>query len=291
MNNFISLENLDLDLIRDLVDDAVSYKKKKAFPNLSNHYISNLFFENSTRTKLSFEMAEKKTGMDIIYFDAESSSVKKGETLYDTVKTLSSIGVECFVIRHTQDRFYEDLTSQIQVPIINAGDGCGDHPTQSLLDLVTIYEEFGTFKDINVVIVGDVVHSRVAHSDAKILNRLGANIHFATPEFWRDSSMNMGTYTSIDKIIPEADVVMLLRNQNERHAQQYDEKDFLEHYGLTRERASRMKSGAIIMHPAPINRNVEIDETLIEAPQSRIFTQMTNGVFARIAVLNYVFNS
>ncbi len=291
MNHFISLEDFDLELIRELVDDAVSFKKKKAFPNLSNHYISNLFFENSTRTKLSFEMAEKKTGMEIIYFDAESSSVKKGETLYDTVKTLNSIGVECFVIRHTQDRFYEDLISQINVPVINAGDGCGDHPTQSLLDLVTIQEEFGTFKDLNVVIVGDVVHSRVAHSDAKILKRLGANISFATPEFWRDDSMTMGTYTTLDKVISDVDVVMLLRSQNERHAQQYDEKDFLTQYGLTKERAGKMKSHAIIMHPAPINRNVEIDEDLIEAPQSRIFTQMTNGVFARIAVLNYVFNS
>ncbi|MDR2123010.1 MAG: aspartate carbamoyltransferase catalytic subunit [Flavobacteriaceae bacterium] len=291
MNHFISLENLELELIRDLIDDAISFKKKKAFPNLSNHYISNLFFENSTRTKLSFEMAEKKTGMEIIYFDAESSSIKKGETLYDTVKTLNSIGVECFVIRHTQDRFYEDLISRLNVPIVNAGDGCGDHPTQSLLDLVTIYEEFGTFKDLKVVIVGDVIHSRVAHSNAKILTRLGAGISFATPEFWRDSNMTMGTYTSLDSAISEADVVMLLRNQNERHAQQYNEKNFLEQYGLTKERASKMKPSAIIMHPAPINRNVEIDEDLIEAPQSRIFTQMTNGVFARIAVLNYVFNS
>lgn len=291
MNHFITLENLDLSLIEELVDDAISFKNKKAFPNLSNHYISNLFFENSTRTKLSFEMAEKKTGMEIIYFDAESSSVKKGETLYDTVKTLNSIGVECFVIRHMQDRFYDDLITKIEVPIINAGDGCGDHPTQSLLDLVTIYEEFGTFRDLNIVIVGDVIHSRVAHSDAKILKRLGSSITFATPEFWRDSSMTMGTYASLDSVIQEADVVMLLRNQNERHAKQYDEKNFLELYGLTKQRADKMKSSAIIMHPAPINRNVEIDEDLIESSKSRIFTQMTNGVFARIAVLNYVFNS
>ena len=291
MNHFISLENFDLELIKNLIDDAISFKRKKAYPNLSNRYISNLFFENSTRTKLSFEMAEKKTGMEIIYFDAETSSIKKGESLYDTVKTLHSIGVECFVIRHAQDKFYENLINKIDVPIINAGDGCGDHPTQSLLDLVTIYEEFGSFKNLNVVIAGDVVHSRVAHSDAKILKRLGSNITFATPEFWRDSSMTMGTYTSLDTAISNADVVMLLRNQNERHSKQYDEKNFLELYGLTKERADRMKPKAIIMHPAPINRNVEIDEDLIEAPQSRIFTQMTNGVFARIAVLNYVFNS
>jgi len=291
MKHFTSLENLDLNLILGLVDDAVSFKRKKAFPNLSNHYISNLFFENSTRTKLSFEMAEKKTGMEIIYFDAESSSVKKGETLYDTVKTLSSIGVECFVIRHTQDRFYEDLISRFEVPIINAGDGCGDHPTQSLLDLVTIFEVFGTLSGLNIVIVGDVVHSRVAHSDAKILTRLNSKISFATPEFWRDSTMTMGNYVSLDSVISDADVVMLLRNQNERHKQQYDEKNFLQEYGLTKERAAKMKPNAIIMHPAPINRNVEIDEDLIEAPQSRIFTQMTNGVFARIAVLNYIFNS
>ncbi|PQL90372.1 aspartate carbamoyltransferase catalytic subunit [Apibacter adventoris] len=290
MNNFISLENLNPELVLELIDDAICYKKKKAYPNLSNHYISNLFFENSTRTKLSFEMAEKKTGMEIIYFDAESSSIKKGETLYDTVKTLNSIGVECFVIRHIQDRFYEDLIHRLHIPIINAGDGCGDHPTQSLLDLVTIQEEFGSFKDLNITIVGDVVHSRVAHSDAKILQRLGAKINFATPEFWRDSRMTMGSYTSLDSVIKETDVVMLLRNQNERHTQTYDESHFLEQYGLTKERANKMKPSAIIMHPAPINRNIEIDEDLIESRQSRIFTQMTNGVFARIAVLNYVFN-
>ncbi|TWP25217.1 aspartate carbamoyltransferase catalytic subunit [Apibacter muscae] len=291
MQHFISLENLNIEVIRELIEDAISFKKRNAYPNLSNHYISNLFFENSTRTKLSFEMAEKKTGMGIIYFDAESSSIKKGETLYDTVKTLNSIGVECFVIRHWEDRFYENLISKFDVPIINAGDGCGDHPTQSLLDLITIQEEFGEFRDLNVVIVGDVVHSRVAHSDAKILQRLGANISFATPEFWRDSTMTMGRYTTIDEAIPKADVVMLLRNQNERHSQQYDEGNFLSLYGLTKERASNMKAHSIIMHPAPINRGVEIDEDLIESPKSRIFTQMTNGVFARISVLNYVFNS
>ena len=190
------------------------------------------------------------------------------------------------VIRHPDDRYYERLRD-ISIPILNAGDGAGDHPTQCLLDLYTMWEEFGSFEGLKVVICGDIQHSRVAASNKEALDRLGADVRFAGPEQWRRPGYPVMDF---DQAVEWADVVMMLRIQKERGAMaDMPNREYLTRYGLTMERASRMRPGAIIMHPAPVNRDVEIDSRLVEAPQSRIFQQMSNGVLIRKAVLKRAF--
>ncbi len=246
-----------------------------------------LIFEASTRTRCSFEMAEQQLGLTTIPFEVTTSSVQKGETLYDTIETLASIGVQSVVIRHPQDRYYEALQEKVSIPIINAGDGCGQHPTQCLLDLLTIRQEFGSFKGLKVAIVGDLRHSRVARSNAEMLTKLGATVYFAGPEEWKDEENRHGTYLDIDEAIETVDVVMLLRIQFERHEENTSElaQNYHSRFGLTVERERKMKSHSIILHPAPVNRGVEIADELVECERSRIFKQMQNGVYIRMAVL------
>lgn len=286
--HFLTLENLSTDEIMTLIQKTIEIKETGKFPDLGGKYVANLFFENSTRTKVSFEMAERKTNMEIIPFEISTSSVLKGETLYDTVKTLQSVGVEAVVIRHPENEYYNELLQGIDIPIINGGDGTGNHPSQSLLDLVTIYEEYGRFAGLKIAIVGDIAHSRVANSNAKILERLGAEVVLVAPTEWqRDLGF---AYQGLDEVIEELDVVMLLRVQHERHkATVHELESYCEAFSLTEARVDKMKPRAIIMHPAPINRNVEIVDELVECDRSRIFKQMTNGMFARTAILEYVF--
>ena len=270
-----------------ILDQALEMADGKKYTAQDEIFVSNLFFEDSTRTKISFEMAERKLGLSVIPFDTSQSSVNKGESLYDTTKTLESIGLNLLVIRHGQNQYYDELKN-IKIPIINAGDGTGNHPSQTMLDLMTIKQEFGSFKDLKIAIAGDVKHSRVANSACDILRKLGAKVYFSGPREWFDEgSLMNGTYREIDGLIPEIDVLMLLRIQHERHHQKikYSPKEYLRKYGLTKEREKKMKPSAIIMHPAPVNRNVEIDSDLVECSRSRIFKQMENGVFARMAIL------
>lgn len=249
--------------------------------------IANLFFEPSTRTHFSFASAQHQLGCCVENFTAQGSSVEKGETLYDTVKTFESIGYDAVVIRHSQDEYFREL-QDLHIPILNAGDGCGNHPTQCLLDLLTIYQEFGKFEGIKVAVIGDIIHSRVAKSLQEALALLGGEVCFSGPDVWvtQDAS-----YKQIDEAVEWADAVMMLRIQHERHKDimQISKADYLKQYGLTKERAARMKPQAIIMHPAPVNRGVEIDSDLVEAPQSRIFKQMENGVLVRKAVVKRAF--
>ncbi|MGM7720298.1 aspartate carbamoyltransferase catalytic subunit [Metabacillus sp. Hm71] len=285
MKNLLTMNQLTNEEIYSILEDAQNYRLGKGWKPTSMLFVSNLFFEPSTRTRFSFEVAEKKLGLQVLNFTAEHSSVQKGETLYDTVKTLQSIGANAVVIRHQEDHFFEDLIGNVSIPIINAGDGCGHHPTQSLLDLLTIKQEFGQFQDLTVSILGDIRHSRVARSNAEVLTRLGAKVLFSGPAEWQDPLNPHGTYVEIDEAITKSDVVMLLRIQHERHHQKASADDYLQQYGLTKGREKQMKKDAIIMHPAPVNRGVEIDDALIECDRSRIFKQMENGVFVRMAVL------
>ena len=273
-----------------ILDQALEMADGKKYTAQDEIFVSNLFFEDSTRTKISFEMAERKLGLSVIPFDTSQSSVNKGESLYDTVKTLESIGLNLLVIRHGQNQYYDELKN-IKIPIINAGDGTGNHPSQTMLDLMTIKQEFGSFKDLKIAIAGDVKHSRVANSACDILRKLGAKVYFSGPREWFDEgSLMNGTYREIDGLIPEIDVLMLLRIQHERHHQKikYSPEEYLRKYGLTKEREKKMKPSSIIMHPAPVNRNVEIDSDLVECSRSRIFKQMENGVFARMAILKNI---
>lgn len=281
--NLLSMNNLENKTIMSLLERAEQFQRGEKAP--IDGTVVNLFFEPSTRTKMSFEMAEHNMGLAVLPFETAFSSILKGETLYDTVKTMEAIGVNAVIIRHEEEEYYQQLVG-CKVAVINGGDGSGQHPTQSLLDLMTIYQEFGRIEGIHVTIVGDIAHSRVAKSNAAALQQLGAEVTFICPAEWS------GEYESsehLDDFIEKTDVVMMLRVQHERHAVSalFSKENYHEQFGLTIEREQKMKDGAIIMHPAPINRGVEIADSLIECERSRIFKQMANGVFVRMAVLEY----
>jgi len=282
-----TITELSTERINRIVKEALAFAEGKTARIEGEVFCSNLFFEDSTRTKTSFDIAERKLGLQVVPFDASNSSVNKGESLYDTVKTLESLGVNLVVIRDKKDRYFDELKN-IRIPVINGGDGTGNHPSQCMLDLMTIYQEFGKFEGLKVGIVGDVKHSRVANSNAEALRRLGAKVYFSGPEQWFDEgALINGTYLSVDEMIHEVDVLMLLRIQHERHdaKMSFSAAEYHRKYGLTKEREKTMKKEAIIMHPAPINRGVEIDSDLVECERSRVFRQMRNGVFARMAIL------
>lgn len=287
MRHLLTLADLSIASIEDILSKATqlqhSYKEQQ------NIFVANLFFEPSTRTRFSFEVAEKRLGLQTLNFDAASASTQKGESLYDTVRTLEEIGASAVVIRHAMDRYFDEIKDKVHVPIINAGDGCGFHPTQSLLDLLTIQQEFIVLQGLTVVMIGDLRHSRVARSNAEVLTRFGVKVLLSGPREWADNVGVIGEYVPIDEAVQLADVVMLLRIQHERHidSMSMTKEEYHSLFGLTIERANKMKKESIIMHPAPVNRGVEIADQLVEAPQSRIFKQMNNGVAIRMAVLEW----
>ncbi|XFA98095.1 aspartate carbamoyltransferase catalytic subunit [Candidatus Izemoplasma sp. B36] len=287
MNHLFSLREVSVLDINKILDKAESYKNKRKFEELNGKKVVNLFFEPSTRTHYSFISAEKNLGMKVTNFNPQASSLKKGESLYDTIKTFESIGFDAMIIRHPQNNYFEPLRG-IKVPILNGGDGTGNHPTQSLLDLMTIREEFGKFEGLKCTIVGDIRHSRVAHTNIEIMKRLGMKVYISGPKEFDDGS---GEYIDMDTAIKDMDVIMLLRVQYERHGYeiQLSKEDYLKNYGLTMDKVNKMKDHAIILHPAPFNRKTEIDDDVVECEKSRIFKQMTNGVFVRMAVLERAF--
>ncbi len=293
--DLLTTSKLSTNEIQAIIKSASGIARGESWQPKNKLFISNLFFEPSTRTKSSFEIAERKLGLEVIPFEVQTSSVLKGETLYDTVRTLEAIGTDAVVIRHSADNYFAELEKGISIPIINAGDGRGHHPTQSLLDLMTIQQEFGSFTGLKVAIIGDILHSRVARSNADALVRLGASVIFSGPEDWVDiQGLPQGCeYMEVDDAIREADVVMLLRVQHERHDGKllFEKNDYHDRFGLTVEREKQMKKESIILHPAPVNRGVEIADGLVECSRSRIFKQMENGVYIRMAVLKRAFEN
>ncbi|MCL2112528.1 MAG: aspartate carbamoyltransferase catalytic subunit [Streptococcaceae bacterium] len=294
LSNLTTMENLSTEEVMALIKRAQAHKSGTAEFNLPKQtFASNLFFENSTRTHHSFHIAERKLGLDVLEFDAQASSISKGETLYDTVLTLCALGVEVCVIRSGVEHYYEELVNSenITCAIVNGGDGSGQHPSQCLLDLMTIYEEFGRFEGLKIAISGDLTHSRVAKSNMMMLKKLGAKLYFTGPAAWYSEEFDAyGHYANLDRILPELDVHMLLRVQHERHAsgEVFSKESYHRQFGLTEERARLLKPTAIIMHPAPVNRDVEISDNLVESPQSRIVQQMSNGVYTRMAILEAI---
>ena len=284
--NIVSLEKLSKEEIFALLDEAQEFADGKKIDYKGEKTVACLFFEPSSRTHYSFEKAALNLGCKTQNLDINNSSVQKGETLYDTAKLFECLGNDALVIRHTDNGYYNQLEN-IQIPILNAGDGTGQHPSQSLLDLLTIRQEFGHFEGLKVVIVGDVKHSRVAHSNFKIMQRLGMEVYTSGPLEYKEDELN---YVDFESIIPNVDVVMLLRVQHERHTSNMSlsKEEYHEKYGLNKERVAKMKDNAIIMHPAPFNRNVEIADDVVECKKSRIFKQMQNGVFVRMAMIHKV---
>lgn len=287
MKNLVSMKELSKEQIMDILKLAQAFREGEQSTLKHNYTMANLFFEPSTRTKMSFEMAERKLNLNVLPFEAGFSSTLKGETLYDTVKALESIGVDAVVIRHEQNNFFDELIEKVKPFIINGGDGTGNHPTQSLLDLLTIQQEFGTFENKEITIVGDIAHSRVARSNADALIRLGAKVNFVCPPEWQ---AEFDAVNNMDEVIETSDVMMMLRVQHERHdgKSYFTNESYHAAYGLTVEREKRMKENAIIMHPGPFNRDIEIASELIEADRSRIFKQIENGVFIRMAVIEMI---
>lgn len=298
--HFVSVENLKKDEVTALIKRAEYFKQGGAVPKLTKPvYVTNMFFEDSSRTHTSFEMAERKLGLTVIPFDPAHSSVNKGETLYDTSLIMDALGVNLEVIRHSQNEYYEDLIhpksyQHLNIGVVNAGDGSGQHPSQCLLDMMTIHEHFGHIKGLKVAIVGDITNSRVAKSNMELLTRLGAEVYFSGPDYWYSHDYDRyGKFEPIDKLIPNMDVMMLLRVQHERHAgdpneKTFDAKVYHEKYGINQKRYDELKPDTIIMHPGPINHDVELAGNLVEAPKCMFYRQMQNGVFMRMAMLESV---
>ncbi len=287
--SLLGLKELSRNEIESILDRAQYWESQpqKLIPVLQSRFAANMFFENSTRTRFSFEMAEKRLGVQVLNFSAAASSVEKGESIYDTVRTLESMGIDAGVIRLKPAGVLQELAEKVSVPLVNAGDGNNEHPTQALLDLYTMRKTFGELKGLRVSIIGDILHSRVARSNLWALQKFGAEVSFCAPDNMQASDLaTYAPYVPMQEAL-QADVVMMLRVQLERHAEGMlrSADEYREQYGLTEERAASLKSGTIIMHPAPVNRNVEIDSAVVESEQSRIFPQMANGVPIRMAVM------
>ncbi|MEG1206611.1 MAG: aspartate carbamoyltransferase catalytic subunit, partial [Angelakisella sp.] len=256
MKNLYNLSELSVAEISDILDQAEAFKNREIYRGAEGKTVANLFFEPSTRTHYSFQTAELNLGCKILSLQPESSSLKKGETFYDTVKTFESFGVDAIVIRHTENEYYRKL-SGLSVPVLNGGDGTGNHPTQSLLDLLTIREEFDGFDGLKIAICGDISHSRVAHSNMEVMERMGMECYTSGPEEYSEPGYR---HMEFDQAVQEMDIIMLLRVQSERHQSKMSltDEEYNLRFGIHRQRLTQMKPGAIIMHPAPFNRGVEI---------------------------------
>ena len=251
---------------------------------LGGRLVFNLFYENSTRTAMSFAAAAHRLGADPLFLPVEQSSIKKGETFDDTARTLNAMRPDCLIIRHRENGAAAAVAEIMDCPVINAGDGTNEHPTQALLDAATIRERFGRIEGLKVAICGDIRHSRVARSNARLLPRLGAQVRLAGPPGMMPDDL---APTSVDEAIVGADVVMMLRVQRERLEDGFDVPgEYLERYGLTAERLARAADHAAVMHPGPMNRGVEIDSAIADDPKrSLIRLQVEMGVAVRMACL------
>lgn len=251
--------------------------------SLDDRCVANLFFEPSTRTRLSFDLAAKRLGAHVVTLNPETSSAVKGETLRDTVMTVAGIGADILVVRHNEAGTPQTIADWTGLPVINAGDGVGEHPTQALLDAVTLQRRFGSLDGLRMAIVGDVVHSRVARSLIHAMPALGVDLTLVAPPHWLPPDPSVRCLTDLDEVLTATDVLYLLRVQTERGGVIDD--GYVSGYGLNARRASRMREDSVVMHAGPLNRGVEISDDVAESPRSLIGEQVRNGVPTRMAVL------
>ena len=286
------LNKNDLELIFETADNfkEVINRPIKKVPSLRDITIANLFFENSTRTKLSFELAEKRLSADVLNFSTSQSSVKKGESLIDTVNNILSMKVDMIVIRHSNPGAPHLLSKKVNATIINAGDGAHEHPTQALLDSYSMRQEIGDLNNKNILIVGDIIHSRVALSNIFALQLQGANVkvcgpHTLIPKYLKDFGVKVET--DLDKALEWCDVANMLRLQNERMSDSYfpSIREYKKYYGLTMDKLQNVNKDIVIMHPGPINRGVEITSEVADSNNSIILDQVENAVAIRMAVI------
>ncbi len=293
--DLVSIEALSTAEITGILDTAAAFKQVgtreiKKVPALRGKTLVNFFVEASTRTRTSFELAAYRLSADVVNISATGSSLAKGETLKDTAKNLEALHADMIVLRHSSAGASQFLAERLQASVINAGDGVHEHPTQALLDTFTIREKLGRVAGLRVVIVGDILFSRVARSNIHALLKLGAKVTLAGPSTLVPrafESLGVTVTHDLDSAIGDADVINLLRIQHERQRKEYFPSlgEYTALFGLTKARAQRLKPEALIMHPGPINRGVEIDSDLADSERSVILDQVTNGLAVRMAVL------
>ncbi len=294
--NLLDIDDLSRDEVVALLDRATAFKHTAPRRDLlAGVPVLNLFFEASTRTATSFMLAEQRVGADVISFAPGTSSLGKGETISDTAITLSGIGVRVIVVRHPESGFPRRLAEAFDGHIINAGDGPRAHPTQALLDLMTLRNEFGRFAGLRVAIVGDILHSRVARSNILGMTRLGIDVTLVGPPTLLPQSFaapGVRIERNLDAILAQLDAVMMLRIQRERITSGLLPAldDYTRNYQLNRRRLDLLRADAVILHPGPYNRGVELTDDVLDDPRSRYIAQVGNGVFVRMAVLDLLVN-
>jgi aspartate carbamoyltransferase catalytic subunit len=296
--DLLGIRNLTAEEIVGILDTAenfreINQREIKKVPTLRGKTVINLFFEASTRTRTSFELAAKRLSADAINISVSSSAVTKGETLIDTAMNLDAMSPDCIVVRHSSAGVPHQLAKVSRAAIVNAGDGANEHPTQALLDAMTIREHKKKIEGLQVAIIGDILHSRVARSNIHLLTKLGATIKVAGPktlvpnDFQYLVEKDLFVADSVEEAIEEADVVMILRIQRERQDSAYFPtlREYAIHFGLTQERLDLAKSDAIVLHPGPMNRGIEIASDVADGSRSLILDQVKYGVAVRMAVL------
>jgi aspartate carbamoyltransferase catalytic subunit len=292
MNHFLEISELSRQQIDSLLKTALMFKQQNSYPAYPSHPVAFLFYENSTRTRVSFEMAAKHLSMPTIHLDMASSSESKGETIEDTLENLAAMGIKQAVVRHQQNGIQQRLAQQLgpKIHIINAGDGTQGHPSQALLDLMTILEKKPNVSQLKVAILGNIRHSRVANSFQHIAKTMGiGELVLIAPEVWQPEIIHYGqSTTQLSEGLANADVIMCLRVQRERleDSDQMDLNFYRNHYALTAKHLSYAKPDAMVMHPGPMNRGIEIDDEIADGPQSVILKQVSNGVYARMAIFD-----
>lgn len=304
LKHFLTTEGLSRALLTEILDRAEQFvtspsKIQNKFPLLRGKTVMNLFFENSTRTRITFELAAQRLSADIVNLDIRSSSASKGESLLDTIRNLEAMNCDIFVVRHHHSSAPHFIARYCapHISVLNAGDGYHAHPTQAMLDMLTIRQHKPDFSELTVAITGDIRHSRVARSQIHALNTLGVKeIRVIAPGTLMPvgiEQMNVTVFNSLDEGLKDVDVVVMLRLQKERMqvAMLPSEKEYFSLYGLTEARLKLAKPDAIVMHPGPVNRGVEIESSVADGPQSVIMQQVTNGIAVRMAVMSMVMDS
>ena len=295
IDHLIGLRGVSKEDLRTIIKTAGSFREVldrpvKKVPALRGVTIVNLFFENSTRTRISFELAEKRLSADSVNFSSSNSSLKKGESLLDTVRNIEAMKIDLVVVRHQGTGVPQYLAENTSATIVNAGDGCHEHPTQALLDIFSMEQKIGSVEGKKITILGDILHSRVARSNIHALSTLGAEVVVYGPPTLMPKDMEYLPATmakSLEEAITGADVVMSLRLQKERQDDGLlaSDREYRDAYGITSERLEKWNPNVWIMHPGPVNRNIELDSSVADGPKSIILDQVTNGVAVRMAVL------
>lgn len=289
--HLLDIKKLSKEDISEIISVAEDFENGKRASNCRKKHLCLIFCENSTRTRFSFEMAANKLGVNIYNFDADRSSFSKGESMRDTVENLSAIGIDGVVIRHSESGFVEKAQKEVKSPMafINAGDGNHAHPTQALLDFYTMKKHLGTVEGKKIAIIGDIQHSRVARSNAELLKKFGAKIHFCAPDYFKDETIEGVIWqNSLEDALCNADVAMFLRIQKERLENNIPVDEYVRDFGLTLKKFQKFApENILVMHPGPVNRDVELSSEILHGECGKvILEQARNGVFVRMAVID-----